>query len=92
MAKEIKIAPDLDEIKRDGNVFTVDFNDMHIKWIIAKDCSDMSEKIETALKQWLQSAIGMSGKMWMVPYALNKGLPFPSMVYVDGKEVEYPKE
>ena len=92
MATEIKIAPELDEIKRDGNVFECDFNGMHIKWVIARDCSDMSEKNEQALKKWLQNAIGLSGKMWQVPYTLNKGLPFPSMVYVNGEEVEYPKE
>lgn len=90
--KTIKIAPDLGEIRRNGNVFETEFNGMAIKWVIAYDCSDMSVKNETALKQWLQNAIGMSGKMWQVPYALNKGLPFPSTVYVNGKEVDYPKE
>lgn len=92
MATEIKIAPDLDEIKRNGNVFECDFNNMHIKWVIAIDSSDMSETNEMTLKKWLQNAIALSGKMWQVPYALNKGLPFPSMVYVNDKEVEYPKE
>ena len=92
MATEIKIAPDLDEIKRKGNVFECDFNGMHIKWCIGDDCSDMSEKNEQALKEWLQTAIGMSGKLWQVPYALSKGLPFPSTVYVNGEAVEYPKE
>ena len=92
MAKEIKMAPDLDEIKRNGNVFECDFNGMHIKWCIARDCSNISEKNETALKKWLQNAIGMSGKLWQVPYALNKGLPFPSTVYVNDKKVDYPKE
>ena len=89
---KIKIAPDLDEIKRKGNVFECDFNGMHIKWVIAMDCSDMSEKNETNLKQWLQNAIAMSSKLWQVPWGLNKGLPFPSTVYVNDKEVEYPKE
>lgn len=92
MATEIKIAPDLDEIKREGNVFTVDFNGMHIKWCIGDDCSDMDEHGERMLKDWLQSAIGMSGKLWQVPWILNKQLPFPSTVYVNGKEVDYPKE
>lgn len=92
MATEIKIAPDLDEIKREGNVFECDFNGMHIKWVIAMDCSDMSEKNETTLKKWLQNAIGMSGKLWQLPWMLNKKLPFPSTVYMNGKEVEYPKE
>lgn len=92
MATEFKIAPDLDEIKRNGNVFECDFNGMHIKWAIARDCSVMDEKTEQTLKQWLQNAIGMSGKLWQVPYALNKGLPFPSIVYVNGEAVEYPKE
>lgn len=91
-ATEIKIAPDLDEIKRNGNVFECDFNGMHIKWCIGDDCSDMDEKTEAMLKWWLQAAIGISGKMWQVPYTLNENLPFPSMVYVNGKEVEYPKE
>lgn len=92
MAKEIKIAPDLDEIKREGNVFECEFNNMHIKWCIGDDCSDMDEKTEQILKQWLQTAIGLAGKMWQVPYALNRSLPFPSTVYVNDKEVEYPKE
>lgn len=91
MAMEIKIAPELDEIKREGNVFECDFNNMRIKWAIAADCSAMDEVTEKNLKQWLQNAIAMSGKMWQVPYLLNKHLPFPSTVYVDGKEVEYPK-
>jgi len=73
----IKIAPDLGEIRRNGNVFECDFNSMHIKWVIAYDCSDMDADTEKNLKKWLQNAIGMSGKMWQVPYALNKGLPFP---------------
>lgn len=88
----IKIAPDLGEIRRNGNVFETEFNGMAIKWAIAADCQNLSEKKETTLKTWLQTAIGMSGKMWQVPYALNKGLPFPSTVYVNGKEVDYPKE
>ena len=49
MATEIKIAPDLDEIKRKGNVFECDFNGMHIKWCIGDDCSDMDEKTEQEL-------------------------------------------
>lgn len=92
MAIEVKIAPDLDEIRREGNVFECNFNGMHIKWAIARDCSDMSEKNETTLKKWLQNAIGMSGKMWQVPYLLNKHLPFPSEVYVNDKKVDYPKD
>lgn len=90
MAKEVKIAPDLEEIKREGNVFETDFNNMHIKWVIAMDCKDMSDKDETTLKQWLQNAIGLSGKMWQVPYLLNDKLPFASEVYVNDKKVEYP--
>ena len=89
MAIEVKIAPDLDEIKREGNVFECDFNKMHIKWVIARDCSDMSEKNEAMLKHCLQTAIGLAGRMWQVPYALNGSLPFPSEVYVNDKKVEY---
>ena len=92
MAQEIKIAPDLDEIKREGNVFECDFNGMHIKWVLAYDGNKIGISDEETLKQWLQNAIGLSGKLWQVPYALNKGLPFPSTVYVNGEEVEYPKE
>lgn len=90
--KEIKIAPDLDEIEREGNVLKCEFNGMKIRWAIGDDCSDMDEKTEQALKSWLQTAIGMSGKMWQVPYMLNKNLPFPSKVYVNDKEVDYPKD
>jgi hypothetical protein len=89
MAIEVKIAPDLEEITRQGNVFECDFDDMHIKWAIAADCRDMSEKNETNLKQWLQSAIGMSGKRWQIAWLLNKNLPFKSEVYINGKKVEY---
>ena len=92
MAKEIKIASDLDEIKRKGNVFECDFNGMHIKWCIAYDCKELGISDEANLKKWLQNAIGMSGKMWQVPWVLNKQLPFPSTVYVNDKEVDYPKE
>lgn len=92
MAIEVKIAPDLEEIKREGNVFETDFNNMHIKWVIAMDCKDMSDKDEENLKKWLQNAIAMSSKLWQVPFLLNKNLPFPSTVYVNDKEVEYPKE
>lgn len=91
MAKTIKIAPELDEIVREGNVFECEFNDMKIRWAIADDCRDMPADVELELKKWLQSAIGMSGKMWQVPYCLNKNLPFASEVYVNGKKVEYPK-
>lgn len=92
MATEIKIAPDLDEIKREGNVFECDFNGMHIKWCIAYDCKELGISDEANLKKWLKNAIGMSGKMWQVPWVLNKQLPFPSTVYVNDKEVDYPKE
>lgn len=91
MAKTVKIAPDLDEIRREGNVFICSFNNMHIKWAIADDCSDMSEETEVNLKTWLQQAIGFSGKMWQVPWLLNDNLPFSSEVYVNGEKVEYPK-
>ena len=87
----IKLAPDIEEIKREGNVFECEFNGMAIKWCIAADCKDMTEKNELTLKKWLQSAIAMSGKLWQVPYALNQQLPFPSIVYVNGEEVDYPK-
>ena len=86
------MAPDLDEIKRKGNVFECDFNDMHIKWVVALDCSDLDEHGERILKDWLQTTIGLSSKMWQVPWVLNKQLSFPSTVYVNGKEVEWPKE
>lgn len=92
MAIEVKIAPELDEIKREDNVFSCEFNGMAIRWCIAADCSDMSEKTETNLKKWLQNAIGFSGKMWQVPYLLNKNLPFASEVYVNDEKVDYPKE
>ena len=93
MATTIKMAPDLDEIKREGNVFVCEFNNMAIRWAIAADCQDLSEKDETTLKKWLQNAIGMGGKIWQVPYLLNNGgLPFASEVYVNGERVPYPKE
>ena len=92
MAKEIKIAPDLDEIKREGNVLSCEFNGMKIRWAIGDDCSDMDEWTERELKEWLRTAIGMSGKTWQVPYMLNKNLPFPSIVYVNDKVVDYPHE
>lgn len=92
MAIEVKIAPELDEIKREGNVFSCEFNGMAIRWCIAADCSDMSEKDEENLKKWLQNAIGFSGKMWQLPYLLNKNLPFASEVYVNDEKVDYPKE
>lgn len=90
--ERIKIAPDIEEIKREANVLSCEFNGMAIKWCIGDDCSDMDEQTEQALKEWLQSAIAMSGKTWQLPYVLNKNLPFPSIVYVNGKTVEYPKE
>ena len=92
MAIEVKIAPDLDEIEREQNVFECDFNGMHIKWIVAMDCKELGISDEANLKKWLQNAIGMSGKMWQVPYLLNKQLPFPSEVYVNGEKVDYPKD
>ena len=92
MAKEIKIAPDLDEIRRDGNVFECDFNNMHIKWVLAYDGNKIGISDEENLKKWLQNAIALSGKMWQVPYLLNKRLPFPSEVYVNDKKVDYPKD
>ena len=92
MAHEIKLAPNLNEIERDGNVLSCEFNGMKIRWAIGDDCSDLDEKTEHSLKEWLQTAIGMSGKMWQVPFILNKHLPFPSLVYVNDKVVDYPKE
>lgn len=92
MAIEVKIAPELDEIRREGNVFETDFNDMHIKWVLAYDGNKIGISDEANLKKWLQNAIGMSSKMWQVPYLLNKHLPFPSVVYVNNMKVDYPKE
>lgn len=92
MAIEVKIAPELDEIKREGNVFETDFNNMHIKWVLAYDGNKIGISDEVNLKKWLQNAIGFSGKMWQVPYLLNKNLPFASEVYVNDEKVDYPKE
>lgn len=89
---KVKIAPDLEEIKRDGNVFSCEFNGMAVRWCVATDCENMSADTEAKLKQWLQTVIGMSGKMWQVPFLLNKNLPFASEVYVNGEKVNYPKD
>lgn len=90
MAEKVSIAPDIEDIKRTGNVFECDFDGMHIKWAVATDCSDMDETTERNLKSCLQTAIALSGKMWQVPYALNMSLGFSSEVYVDDKRVDYP--
>lgn len=89
---EIKIAPDLEEITRDNNIFSCDFNNMHIDWCIADDCNDMTAKTEETLKKWLQTTIALSSKLWQVPYLLNKNLPFPSTIKINGDIVEYPKD
>lgn len=89
--KTIQIAPCADEITRVGNVFSCDFNKMHIEWNIEADCNDMNEDNERKLKDWLSMAIAMSGKLWQVPYLLNANLPFPSKIYVNGNEIDYPK-
>ena len=91
MSIEIKLAPDLEEITREGNVFSCEFNNMNIKWCIAHDCNDISKKDEENLKMWLQNAIAFSGKTWQLPFLLNQNLPFTSEVYVNGEKVEYPK-
>ena len=92
MGMTIKIAPDFEEIKREGNVFSCEFNGMSIRWCIAYDCSDMDADTEANLKRWLQNTIGMSGKLWQVPFVLNRHLPFASEVYVNGEKVDYPKD
>ncbi len=89
--KTIKIAPSADEIRREGNVFLTEFNGMAIKWVLPPDYADMDDEDEQTLKDWLSTAIAMSGKMWQVPYQLNQHLPFKSEVYVNGERVEYPK-
>jgi len=53
MAKTVKIAPDLEEIKREENVFSCEFNGMAIRWAIADDCKNMSSDTEQNLKKWL---------------------------------------
>ncbi len=90
--KEIQIAPYADEITREGTAFSCEFNGMKIEWDIEGEWSDLDNEIENRLKNWLSTAIAMSGKLWQVPYVLNKNLPFTSKVYVNGKEVEYPKD
>lgn len=92
MTKTIKMAPDLEEIKRDGNVFYVEFNGMRIKWVLDYKPENIGISDEAALKKWLQTAIGMSGKTWQVPYLLNKHLPFGSEVYVNDEVIDYPKD
>ena len=86
--KTIKIAPDSDEIKLDGNVFYCTFNGMDIEWHVDYEVTD--EEMSENLKEWLIAAIGMSGKIWQVPFLLNKNLPFSSDIYVNGKKVDYP--
>lgn len=83
----VKIAPDLSEITRKGNVFACKFNGMRFRWCIAEDCSCMNTEKENRLKQCLQAAIAMSDKCWQVRSALNQSLPFASKLYVDDKEV-----
>ena len=90
MATTVKIAPDLDEIKREGNEFCCDFNGMAIRWRIEDDCSDMDAETEQLLKEWLQTAIGMSDRLWQVPYMLNEWLPFESKVFINGEEQKFP--
>ena len=88
---EIKIAPDLDEIRREGNVFECDFNKMHIKWIVAYDGNKIGISDEASLKKLLQAAIALAGKMWQVAWTPNNNLPFASELYVNDEKVEYPK-
>lgn len=86
----IKIAPDLEEITRENNVFSCEFNNKKIRWCIAYDCNNLSEENETNLKKWLQNAIALSGKAWQIAYLLNNnGLPFSSDIFINGYKVEY---
>lgn len=90
MAKKVKIAPSLKDIRRNGNVFECEYNKIRIKWVIAMDCAYMSKENEKILKQWMQSAIGKSSRLWQVPYLLNKGNPYPSVVYMNDERFDYP--
>ena len=86
----IKIAPDLEEITRENNVFSCEFNSKKIRWCIAYDCSNLSEENETILKKWLQNAIALSSKSWQIAYFLNNnGLPFSSDIFINGDKIEY---
>lgn len=87
---EIKIAPSREEITRTDNVFTCEFYNMSIKWVIDWDCSELSEKDETLLKDWLSNAIAFSSKLWQVPFILNENLPFKSDIFVDDELIENP--
>lgn len=89
--RTIKIAPGSEEITRNGNVFSCEFNNMKIRWEIEADCNEMDEETENKLKKWLSCGIAMSGKLWQLPYMLNDKLPFSSKIFVNDKEVEYPK-
>jgi len=86
----VKIAPDADEISVDGNVFYCTFNGMDIEWHVDYDVANNDGDIDK-LKEWLSSAIAMSGKMWQVPYLLNNNLPFSSEIYINGEKVDYPR-
>lgn len=90
MVKKVKIAPNLDDIRRNGNVLECEYNDVHIKWVIAMDCSNISTEDETTLKQYLQAAIGTSSRLWQVPYKLNKAITLPSVVYVNDEVYNFP--
>lgn len=86
----VKIAPDADEISVDGNVFYCTFNGMDIEWHVDYDVANNDDDIDK-LKEWLSSAIAMSGKIWQVPYLLNNNLPFSSEIYINEKKVDYPR-
>ena len=86
---KIKIAPSVEEITRENNVFSCEFNGMRIKWIICADFNNIAEDAEKNLKNWLCNAIGFSSKIWQVPLILNKHMPFKSEVYINDNLVTY---
>lgn len=87
---KIKIAPSIDEITRNENVLSCDFNNIHLKWVIAWDCSELSPDDDEHLKRWLCNAIAVSSKLWQVPFILNSNMPFKSEFYVDGEKIDDP--
>ena len=85
----IKIAPNANEIKREGTSFITDFNGMHIVWQLPSEYAPMSKESEQNGKECLSCAIAMSSKLYQAAATLDRALGTATKFYVNGNEIAH---
>lgn len=79
----IKIAPDLSDIKVEGNILECEFNNIYFKWVLAFDPRTTRFEEVLTLKAYLQAAIGFYSKTHQVREYLQKYVSIPNILFTN---------